>query len=207
MRQLVVPCWLAVGGDGDGCPGRQRHSSSCSCRNGRVRALRRASALLYFDYGYGICRRRVSCDGCECFHDGGRGVWGECIGVRPPQVLRTDSGGGSSALALCTQSSLGTTFTADSLPTCHGFGVDSLCIMLTVKSWSRRTVLAVNPRSFFVNTKLQPCIAVVHDSPYSCSVKSISATCSTFIVMPSDIYYGVSERCICVLPPETRRST
>jgi hypothetical protein len=35
VRQLVALCWLlAVGGDG--CPGRQRHSSSC--RYGRLRA-------------------------------------------------------------------------------------------------------------------------------------------------------------------------
>ena len=38
VRQPVVPCWLAVGGDGDGCPGRQRHSSSCTCRYGSLRA-------------------------------------------------------------------------------------------------------------------------------------------------------------------------
>jgi hypothetical protein len=97
VRQLVALCWLAVGGDG--CPGRQRHSSSSSCRYGRVRARFVKLLRLYIDYGYGMCRRRVLCDECECFHDGGRGVWGECTGVRPLQVLRTDSGGGSSVLA------------------------------------------------------------------------------------------------------------
>jgi hypothetical protein len=96
-RQLVALCWLAVGGDG--CPGRQRHSSSSSCSYGRVRARFVKLMRLYIDYGYGMCRRRVLCDGCECFHDGGRGVCGECTGVRPHQVLRTDSGGGSSVLA------------------------------------------------------------------------------------------------------------